>query len=351
MANRATQSFVAGDREFDFTEDYIAYHAALNPSDIALIDNDKKVTYAEFHRHLGGFIQAVGNFGMKVGDTAAIEWTSLYPQWLLLLACESHGIATYSYVKSGSGKREDVLAGANLVICTEGHVPPAARRVQLISSEWFDEVAALEPGQNRQRPNLPPDTALGIYFSSGTTGDAKRVVQVARVHENRIFKSQIRAGFNRQSRFLVWPTFVLQGIYIFANACIRMGGTCIYENTNNIAQPISRNDVTHISVVPSVLANLLDSLPNKFVKPKNLTVFTFGGPASDALRARAASDLEATLIENYSTNEAGPIGTIGRDGEGVVSPGVEVEIVDDDHRPVIGEPGRVRVKSGGCIDG
>ena len=189
------------------------------------------------------------------------------------------------------------------------------------------------------------------YFTSGTTGEAKRIVQVARVHENRLYKSQIRANFNKQSRFLVRATFDLPSIYMSATACIRTGGTCVYNSSVNIAQAISLHDVTHVTLVPSDLTDMLDSLPNNYVKPKNLTIFTIGGPVSDHLRERVNRDLEATLIQNYSASEVFPICTINPDGVGIVFPGVQVEVVDDNHLPLIGQPGLIRVKSGGCIDG
>ncbi len=351
MARLEAQTLSAGDHVFTFTKDYIAYHAALNPSDIAVIDNDTKVTYAEFDRHLDRFLHAVRNFELEVGDSVAVQWTSLYPHWLLLLAFETLGIVTFSYTSAVAGEYQDMLGAVDLVICSEGQIPPSASRVHLISKSWFDDVLAHEPEKDCQRPKLSLDAPMYIYFGSGTTGDAKRMVLVARVHENRIFSNQIKVGYNKHSRFLVWPTFALQTIYTFATACIRMGGTCIYENTKNIAQTISRNDVTHINVVPSVLTNMLNSLPNNYVKPKNLTVFTYGGPVSGELRKRANSDLEANLIENYSTNEVFPICTINPDGIGIVFPGVQLEVVDDMHHPLMGQPGRVRVKSGGCING
>ena len=103
-------------------------------------------------------------------------------------------------------------------------------------------------------------------------------------------------------------------------------------------------------MVPSVLKNSLDSLPDDFVKPDNLTISVFGGGVGKTLRTRAAQRLATRLFENYSTNEAGPICIVGPGGVGTVLPGVEVGTVDDRHQPVWRRPGLVRVKSGGCID-
>ena len=351
MANSKARSPSREGHDFTFTADYVAYHAAINPSDFAVIDNKNYFTYAEFHQHLGWLIYALQNFELEVGDTAAIEWTTLYPHWLLLLAFETLGIVTYSYMRQEAGEHEDMIAAADLVICAEGRTPPAAKRVQLVSKQWFQGVFADEPEKDGQRPTISPDTPIFTYFTSGTTGDAKRIVQVARVHENRLYKSQIRANFTKHSRFLVRETFNLPSIYMSATACLRTGGACVYNGSVDTAQAISVHDVTHVTLVPSDLTNMLDTLPSDYVKPKNLTIFTIGGPVSDHLRERANRDLEANLIQNYSASEVFPVCTINADGVGIVFPGVEVEVVDDNHRPLIGQPGLIRVKSASCVDG
>ncbi len=340
----------SGEHNPAFTKDYISGHAELNPSDIAVIDNHKKVTYAEFNRHLDRFVDVTRKFELENGATVAIEWTSLYPHWLLMLAFETLGIITFTYTKTGAVDHGDMLSAVDLVICTQGNIPPNAKQLQIISRRWFLDALAANAETDRQQPVLPPDAPLAVYFTSGTTGDAKRVVENLRMHENRTEKSQLRARFNRQSRFLVWPSFALRGIYNFATTCIRAGGCCVYNSKDSVAQTISRHGLTHLSVLPSILKKTLDTLPDDFVKPDNLTISTFGGSVGDTLRARATERLATTLFENYSSNESGLISIVGPDGVGIVLPGVEVETVDDHHRPVWRQPGLVRVKSGGCID-
>jgi 2,3-dihydroxybenzoate-AMP ligase len=351
MADLETRPSSREGHDFTFTADYIAYHAAINPSGLAVINNNKNFTYADFHQHLGRLIYAVRKFELEVGDTVAVEWTSLYPHWLLLLAFETLGIVTYSYTRQEAGEHEDMLAAADLVVCAEGHTAPAANRVQVMSKQWFHDVFADEPETDFQRLTISPDTPIFTYFTSGTTGEAKRIIQVARVHEDRLYKSQIRANFNKHSRFLVRATFSLPSIYMSATACLRTGGACVYNSSEILAQAISLHEVTHVTVVPSDLTNMLDTLPSNFVKPNNLTIFTIGGPVSDHLRERANRDLGATLIQNYSASEVFPVCTINPDGVGIVFPGVEAEVVDENHHPLLGQSGLIRVKSGSCVDG
>ncbi|MDA0231014.1 MAG: class I adenylate-forming enzyme family protein [Proteobacteria bacterium] len=351
MMTKYEDNYVASGENFpNFTLDYISHNAELNPSDIAVIDNHRNVTYAEFNRHLHQFVDVARRLELENGATVAIEWTSLYPHWLLMLAFETLGIVTFTYTRAGAVDHGKMLAAVDLVICSQDHVPPNAKRAQIISRGWFLDVLAADAEYDRPRPVLPHDAPFCVSFTSGTTGDAKRIIENMRMHENRAEKAQLRAGFDQQSRFLVWPSFALRGIYNYAAACIRVGGCCVYNSQDGVAETIARYDVTHLSVLPSVLKKTLDTLPDDFVKPDNLTISVFGGGVGETLRARASRRLATTLFVNYSSNESGPISIVGPGGVGMVLPGVEVETVDDHHLPVWRQPGLVRVKSGGCID-
>jgi hypothetical protein len=70
---------------------------AVHPPYIAIIDNGRQITDAEFHQDLGRFLRVARNFKLAMGSTVAIEWLSLYEHWLLVLAFNSLGITTLTY--------------------------------------------------------------------------------------------------------------------------------------------------------------------------------------------------------------------------------------------------------------
>ena len=331
-----------------FTGDYIAYHAASHPSQVAIIDGDRQFTYAEMHRELGRFASAARAFGFAAGNTVAIEWTTLYEHWLLMLAFKSLGVATLTYTKEELGQYRVKLAAVDLIIGTAATIPEGARRAQFLTSQWLDDIRAQDTEEISQGPSLGAESPLRLHFTSGTTGEAKCVVRTVRTHEFRVRQTQMKVGFNRRSRYLVSKPFNVQGVDIDATACLRMGGTCVYE-TVNYFPVLTEHGITHISVLPMLLAGLLDALPDGFTKPCDLTLLVFGGAVSKTLRTRALDALATDMIVSYGTNEAASICTIAPDGNGAILPGVQVEVVDDRDRPVLGQPGTVRVKSDGCI--
>ncbi|MBL6957874.1 MAG: acyl--CoA ligase, partial [Rhodospirillales bacterium] len=126
---------------------------------------------------------------------------------------------------------------------------------------------------------------------------------------------------------------------------------CISAPRVNLARALTDFEATHVTLLPLILVSLLDNLSEDYVKPENLCIATIGAPVPDNVRKRALDRLAVKLIESYGTNEIGPICTMNADGTGTVLPGVQVEVVDEQGRPVMGQPGRVRIKSLGIIDG
>jgi 2,3-dihydroxybenzoate-AMP ligase len=337
------------DNNLKTTREYIASHALDNPSDIAVIDNDLKITYAQFHQDINRFIPAARRFGLNVGDMVAVEWTTLYPHWLLLLAFETIGVVTFTYSKNEVSEYHALLCDMDLVLAGGGVLPDDITRIHSVSQHWLDRVFSQEPEDDNQYPVFGPETPLRIHYGSATTGEPKRMVKTVQTNNFRIWQYQNKVGFDRSSRYLVSMSFCPQGMYLDATACIRMGGACIYHQSGRIFETISVHGVTHISLMPMSLPTVLDKVPKDYEKPKNLTVITVGAHVMDQLRTRTLHDFASDLIESYSTTEAGGICSIQPDGIGTILPGVHVEVVDENDTPLQGELGHVRVKSNGCI--
>lgn len=333
------------------TVSHIGYHAARRPGDVALIVNGQEIAYGAFYRDIGKMVAALRGFGLEPGDAAGVEHPHLYLHWLLLLAFEALGVSTFSYARGEAAMVEEALAGTALVMCSPGQEPAIARRAHPMDTAWIDSVAETEP----DRPLIPapigPDTPIRIVKSSGTTGSFKRMIHTGRVHEFWIRQYQLRAGFNRNSRYLVTAGFHFQVFHVVATACIRMGGACVYDEREGIANALSKYAITHATCVPRILIQVLDNLPENYVKAPELTVFTVGAPVPNAVRARTKRVLANNLVESYGTTEVAVICTMGEDGVGTVMPGVLVEVLNDDGQPVMGEPGLVRVMTEGSVGG
>lgn len=332
------------------TADYIAFHAAQRPDAIAVIDGARRVTWDRFHNDLRRVTHALRGFGLAPGRFAAVEWTTLYAHWLLLLGFENLGVATTTYMP-GNWQREPLLDLMDLVICTPDKVPEGEFRVHRLTREWLAAVLGDSPPEDAAPVARPPDAPNHVIKGSGTTGSTKLMIRTNAANEFLTAQLALNAGFTRESRYLLTLGFGISFVYRYALVCLRFGGTCISDPAIGLAAAIAKHAPTHMSLLPMALHELLDSLPADFVRPPRLTVNLEGAPVPGAVRARALAGFATELIEGYAMNETGRVCTMDTDGVGTVWPGVEVEVVDDEDRPMIGAQGRVRIRSGGCVTG
>jgi acyl-coenzyme A synthetase/AMP-(fatty) acid ligase len=336
------------------TVTYIGYHAAGRPDAPALIINGRTVTYRAFYGDIARMVKALRGLGLAPGQIVAVEHPHFYLHWLILLACEALSVISCSYEQVEVPVLEKALSMVDLVLCREGEAPPNAGRVHIVDQTWADEVLALTPDLPIETAPVNPDTPVRIVKSSGTTGSFKCMMQPWKFREHYLEGYQFRAGFNRDSRFLVTMGLVVEPFNIYASNCVRMGGVCIYDSREGIAENLSKQAITHLVVPPYILMQLLENLPANYEKAANLIVITIGAAVSKEIRDRVKRDFADDLIESYGAQEIGVVATMNENGMGALLPGVEAEVVDEEDRPIIGEAGRVRVKAnvsvGGYID-
>jgi len=330
---------------------YIGYHAAQRPDDTAVLINGQAITYGAFYRDIARMVAALREFELGPGHTVGIEHRNLYLHWLLLMALEALGVLTLSFDQGEIPFIEETLVDMDLILCTPEQQLPDCKRVHALEQSWFDGVMTREPESPLQIAPISADMPLRIVKSSGTTGSLKQMVHSGQVFNFVLEQVQFRIGFTRGSRYILVGGFNIQAYQYHASACIRMGGICVIGDPENFAQSLSKSAITHATFLPHTLIDVLDRLPENYVKAPDLTIITIGAPVSVAVRDRVKRELANDLMETYATNETATICVINDNREGTVVPGVQAEVVDDDGNPVFGVPGLVRIKSRGCVTG
>lgn len=333
------------------TVSYIGYHAATAPAQVAVVDGGRPMTYRDFHRDIARMTGALTDLGIRPGQSVAVEITGFYRHWVMLLACEALGASSLSYNQSELPVLGTAIAAMDHVICGPGAEPEQASALHVADHDWLTAVA------RRPETTLPPttgfdaDAPLRMVKSYGTMGVLELMVHTGRVHDFWLRQFRFRTTLNRGSRYLLTAGFGVQAFHVHATSCIRMGGTVICGNPNEIAVDFERYKVTHATFMPAQLEQLLQGQGAVPLDPRLEQIFTIGAPASKGVRDRTRQILAQEISESYGTNEAGGIASMDDDGIGTVFPGVAVEVLDDDGNPVLGSQGRIRLRSAGVVDG
>lgn len=325
------------------TEEYIGFHAAERPDAIAILNNGRAITYAEFARDIRKVARALRALELPQGTKAAIDRGSAYFGWLLRLAFERLRVITAAV---GIPDAPDALAlvqDFDIVLSHKSLPADGAVRTHLVPVAWLQNVLA--NGEEDAEPALEkrPDDPIRIVLTSGTTGKPKRLLYTRHVHDTSISKTLWFGGFTARSRYLLALPQTVAG----PTACVRAGGTVVIEERMSPARAIAAHAITHTTLPPFSLKQILDNLPADFAKPADLTILSFGARISKALRERALARLATDLCDMYSSNEAGFVSSTRGVAEiGTIWPGARVEVVDAYDRALpFGEAGEIRVQT------
>ena len=320
------------------TADYIAFHAAERPNAVAFFNNGREISYAEFARDIRKLTRALREFELPRGAKVVIDVGDVYFCWLLRLAFERLCVVTAFYPI----RERTFLGDFDLALSDKKFRAESAKRQCETTPEWLHGILSRADGDEESMPAKGPDDPLRILFTSGTTGTVKKLLYSRRVHEGSVTKLMWFANFTRQSRYLIMLDSVAA-----PTACMRVGGTVVIENRMTSGEAIASHAITHTTLFPIILKKALDDLPNGFVKPADLKVFSSGAALSRALRDRARARLATRIWDIYGSSEAGYVSSIEDDAEfGSVWPGVQVEVVGARDEPMpLGEVGRIRVKT------
>ena len=249
------------------TAEYVAFHAAARPNAVAFIINGREISYGKFARDIRKVTWALREFELPRGAKVAIGLgDKFYFRWLLRLAFERLCVVTFDRLENLG--LPQLLRDFDLVLTQQKIDAENVRRQFEMTPEWLNDLIARSDRNEEPLPIQEPDDPVRILFASGTTGTAKKLLYSRRVHEGSVKAMKWFANFTRQSRHMD-----MSGVVAPPTACIRAGGTLVFDSQMTVPEVISSRLITHISLSPIKLRQLLDILPNGFAKPAALKIF------------------------------------------------------------------------------
>jgi len=347
--------------------DWLSHRVAASPDDAALVraEDGESWTYTDLDRLVSETAGRLAAHGIESGDRLGVI-TPPYVGTVGLVHAAMRIGATFVPLGQGLTPRELSArierADLSAVVCAEPTEDDALAAVDGIEGTPLfsvdDPTDATVTGVHEVEPSPvePPEwdrsDHLCILFTSGTTGTPKPVPLTAGNVYSSAVASAFRLGVDPGDRWLVSLSLHHMGGLAPVYRSALYGTTLVLRegfNAGGTADDIDTYDVTGVSLVPTMLKQMLD---RRGTLSDTLRVVLLGGaPAPDELLERCR-DYSVPVYPTYGMTESASqiatatprqtksrLGTVGRPLFGT-----DVTVVDEGGAPVAdGETGEIVV--------
>ena len=350
--------------------------AAEHGDQLAVVDGDTRLTYAQLLDEARRFGAALAASGVQPGDRVAI-WAPNSARWIVSVLGLWEVGATLVPVNTRFKGHEaaDILRRAKVKVLLTVTDFLGMNYLDLLAGEDLPDLAetvdlgdwdAFRARASGEAPavTVTDDDVSDILFTSGTTGFPKGVVQThgrtLQVARDWVAMTGLRAG----DRYLmVNPYFHMFGLKAGILASIVAGATMYPEPVFDADRALARvqdEGITVLPGAPTLYQALLDHPDRGKYDLSTLRVAVTG--AADIpveLIRRVVDELPfPTIVTGYGLTEGGTAAATGPDDDvetiattvGRARPSFELRIVDADGNDVPqGEPGEVVLRGGSIM--
>ena len=320
-----------------------------NSSSTFLINDDKKLNYADFHIMINQLANVLIQKGMKPGDRVAVQAEKSNTQIALYAATIKAG-GVYLPLNTGYTPSElDYFikdSSAKIIIVdknVENKIVNNLDANTVLLTLNSDETGSLTNLADEQEfffdtIERGPDDLAAILYTSGTTGKSKGAILS---HQNLLSNTKVLKDywkFTKEDVLLhMLPIYHTHGLFVASNLLAYVGGSMIFLPKFDIEQAIKwMNKSTTMMGVPTFYTRLLSDSRFNHSLTEHMRLFISGSAPLLATTHKEFEDRTSKkILERYGMTETNMCTSNPYDNNrvagtvGLPLPGIQLRIADD----------------------
>jgi acyl-coenzyme A synthetase/AMP-(fatty) acid ligase len=338
--------------------------AKRQPHAPALIEVAEEITYGELARLVRGTAQHLISLGVQPGDRVALCLKDSSHHIITMLAVAWMGGVAVPLdwrAKPAECARFIKDLGITCVLTEPGALPVEGAPSWVVDAHWHNAVAQAEVSATLLEDGLltDGDRVFMISATSGSTGAPKFTRMTHLQYYFAITGMFEIMALSGRHRFLCTSPLYYSG---GRNSCIAhlLRGDCVVLypslfSAGEYVELVRRHKITVAVLVPTVVRQLLATVPDKPLLPELAALFCSGAPLYPEEKRAALRYLSPHFQERYGTSETLAIAVLRpehfadrMDSVGQPHALIAAEVVDEDDMPLpIGQSGRLRLRGPG----
>jgi acyl-CoA synthetase (AMP-forming)/AMP-acid ligase II len=345
--------------------DAIFEHAARRPKAIALEDTTGRLTNRQFADLIGRASVWLRGLGVAPGQPVGVKMSNSADHLILSMALMRVGAAKIEFAVGGNNAQFDAAIrqlGVTLLFIEPPEHAIGDVACVVIDAGWRKRLSAFKGDFRHDGSPAPSD----ILLSSGSTGLAKGVPCTHELILRRLADwnpTYLKAGMTADDysgTFLHVSSMSFTGFMVPLQARLVTGGKIVilpeFVKLLDFVRAIRAHEDAVVIVTAGMCQDLLSCAPEDgLLFPGMRAMICTGTPLPARLKQQALRSLTPNFTDIYGNAGAGVVSALfpedipdHGDSVGRVIPGLTVEVVDDQDRPVAaGAPGHLRCRGSG----
>ncbi|MCV9888984.1 o-succinylbenzoate--CoA ligase [Metabacillus halosaccharovorans] len=285
---------------------WLKQRAELTPGRLAIKTDEVDLTFWELYQRVQLQIKQLVALNVKKGEHVGVLMKNSVEMIESIHAIFS--IGAVAVLLNNRLTRKEIAwqlsdVQAKHLICHEEFLFQVDEEINVIIVEKLHKKSSLETDYLME--GYKTDQVATIMYTSGTTGHPKGVMQTFGNHWSSSIGSALNLGINSDDRWLLSvPLFHISGLSILFRSVIYGIGIVLFErfNAEKMNRAIMEDGVTIVSVVTTMLNQMLDKLGNEKYPETFRCMLAGGGPVPRGVLEKAI-ERKIPVFQTYGMTE------------------------------------------------